>query len=196
MKAGRTELDNLNAGTVTAISSERKAELRREARDSGQQFVELPSKGAFTINPDRYKIRILACNNETADTCGRVSTTDLDAAMLRYILSWAASSPDYALATLDVTAAFLNAPLPPGRIVVLSPPSILYKLQLLPPGHVWLVHKAIYGLREPPHLWSEQRTQSLTKLRFHSQGERYCVLLWDSQVLMPHCQRAFDSSSY
>ena len=97
--------------------------------------------------------------------------------MLRYILSWSASSPDFALATLDVTAAFLNAPLPPGRIVVLRPPTILHKLQLLPPGHVWLVHKAIHGLREAPNRWSEQRTESMTKVRFHSQGERYCVLL-------------------
>ena len=45
MKAGRTELDNLkNTGTVTAISSEKKEELRREARATGQQFVELLSK--------------------------------------------------------------------------------------------------------------------------------------------------------
>ena len=61
--------------------------------------------------------------------------------------------------------------------MALRPPTILYKLQLLPPGHVWLVHKAIYGLREAPNLWSEQRTESMTKVRFHSQGERYCVLL-------------------
>ena len=120
MKAGRTELDNLkNTGTVTAISSEKKEELRREARATGQQFVELPSKGVFTIKPDKYKVRIVACGNKIADTYGRVSTTDLDTTMLRYILSWSASSPDFALATLDVTAAFLNAPLPPGRIVVL-----------------------------------------------------------------------------
>ena len=58
--------------------------------------------------------------------------------MLRYIFSWAASSPDYALATLDVAAAFLNAPLPLGRTVVLRPQSILYKLQLLLLAHVWL----------------------------------------------------------
>ena len=106
MKAGRTELDNLkNTGTVTAISSAKKEELRREARATGQQFVELPSKGVFTIKPDKYKVRIVACGNKTADTYGRVSTTDLDTAMLRYILSWSASSPDFALATLDVTAA-------------------------------------------------------------------------------------------
>ena len=94
--------------------------------------MELPSKGVFTIKPDKYKVRIVACGNKTADTYGRVSTTNLETAMLPYILSWAASLPDYALATLDVTAAFLNAPLPPGRIVALRPPSILYKLQLLP----------------------------------------------------------------
>ena len=65
--------------------------------------------------------------------------------MMRYLVSWGASSPDFTIASLDVTAAFLNVPLPEGRVVVLKPPSILYKLQLMPPSHVWLVHKAIYG---------------------------------------------------
>ena len=81
---------------------------------------------------------------------------------------------DNALATLNVTAAFLNAPLPPGRTVVLRPPSNLCKLQPLPLGHVWLVHKAIHGLGEAPNLWSEQRKQSLTKIPFHFQRELYC----------------------
>ena len=58
-----------------------------------------------------------------------------------------ASSSDFAIVLLDVIAAFLNAPLPKGRIVVLRPTTVLYKLQLLPPGHVWLVHKAMCGLR-------------------------------------------------
>ena len=89
---------------------------------------------------------------------------------MRYIISWAASLPDFSLATLDVTAAFLNAPLPAGRIVVLCPLAILYKLKLLPQGHVWLVHKAIYGLREGASLWSEERTDALTNLTFASGG--------------------------
>ena len=97
--------------------------------------------------------------------------------MLRFILSWSASSSDFATASLDVTAAFLNAPLPKGRIVALRPPTVLYKLQLLPPGHVWLVHKAIYGLREAPQLWSEERTETITKTTFASEGDQYCILL-------------------
>ena len=87
------------------------------------------------------------------------------------------SSLNLGLASLDVTAAFLNAALPEGRMVVLQPPTILYKLQLIPPGHVWLVKKAIYGLREAPNLWSEERTEMLSKLTFSCEGELYAVVL-------------------
>ena len=72
--------------------------------------------------------------------------------MMRLLLSWRASSSDYAIASLNGTAAFLNAPLPKGRIVVLRPPSVFFRLQLVLQGHVWLAHKAFYGLREAPNL--------------------------------------------
>ena len=91
--------------------------------------------------------------------------------MLRYILSWAASSKEHAIASLDITAAFLNAELPAGRTVVLRPPAILYKLGLLPPGFCWKVNRAIYGLREAPSLWSEERTSVMSSIRYRSQGE-------------------------
>ena len=45
--------------------------------------------------------------------------------MLRFLLSWGASLPDFAIASLDVTAAFLSAALPKNRVVVLRPPTIL-----------------------------------------------------------------------
>ena len=97
--------------------------------------------------------------------------------MMRYPVSWGAASPDFTFASLDVTAAFLNAPLPEGRVVILKPPSIFYKLQLMPPSHVWLVHKATYGLREAPNLWSEKTTESMTKVRLTSEGEHCSVLI-------------------
>ena len=164
MCAGRKELDNLTGtGAVECISPEVRDRLKAEARASGKKYAELPSKGVFTIKPDKYKVRIVACGNKTHETFGKISTTDLDTAMMRYLVSWGASSPDFTLASLDVTAAFLNAPLPEARVVILKPPNILYKLQLLPPGYVWLVHKATYGLREAPNLWSEERTDMMTK---------------------------------
>ena len=85
--------------------------------------------------------------------------------MMQCIISWAAPLPNFCLASLDVTAAFRN--LPTGHIVVIRPPTILYKLNLLPPGHVWLVHEATYGLREAPSLGSEERTKALKKLAWN-----------------------------
>ena len=82
----------------------------------------------FTIKPDKYKVRVVACGNKTSEIYGKISTTDLDAAMLRFLLLWGASSSSHAIASLDVTAAFLNAALPEGMVVVLRPPTILYKL--------------------------------------------------------------------
>ena len=170
--AGKTELDNLtNTSTITSLAPEQRDELRRTARATGQKYIELPAKAVITIKPSKFKIRIVACGNKTDETFGRTSTTDLDTGMMRYIISWAASLPNFCLASLDVTAAFLNAPLPTGRIIVLRPPTILYKL--------------IYGLREAPSLWSEERTEALKKLTFTSGGENYAILL--SQIHRSLC---------
>ena len=45
-------------------------------------------------------------------------------------------------------------------------PTILYKL-----------HKAVYGLREAPNLWSEERTEAMTQVTFTAEGEPYSVIL-------------------
>ena len=159
--AGQTELDNLtDTSTITRLSPEQRDEIKRKARSTGQKYIELPAKGVFTIKPSELKIRIVACGSKTDETFrSRFYTTDLDPGMMRYLVSWAASLPNFCLASLDVTL------------------TILYKLNLLPPGHVWLIHKAIYGLREAPSLWSEERTKALTKLTSTSEGEPYSVLL-------------------
>ena len=75
--------------------------------------------------------------------------------MMHYLASWGAASPDFTFASLDVTAAFLHD-----------------KLQLMPPGNVWLVYNplAIYGLWEAPNLWSEERTESMTRLGLRLRG--------------------------
>ena len=172
------EISNLTEPkAITTVTPEQKEELKAEARRTGQSYVELPAKAVFTIKPEKFKTRICACGNQTQETYGRTSTTDLDAGMLRYLLSWSASDPSSAVTSLDVTAAFLNAALPPGRIVILRPPTILYKLGVLAPGTVWQVHRAIYGLREAPSLWTNERTTMLQKVAFTCSGDRYRLLL-------------------
>ena len=118
----------------------------------------------------------MACGNQTRDTSGKITTTDLDTCMLRFILSWVASSRFNTIPSLDVTAALLNADLPPGRVVVLRPPTVLYKLGLIPTGFVWRVHRAVHGLREAPSLWSQERTNVMETMSFRCRGESFKVL--------------------
>ena len=94
--------------TVEAISPEAKGEDQAAARRRGRSNIELPSKGVFTINLTNTKVRIVACGNKTHETYGRTSTTDLDTAMMRYLVSWGASSPDFTIASLDVTGSLLE----------------------------------------------------------------------------------------
>ena len=154
LAAGRKEIDNLTIPkAITALSPQERTALKEKAQHEGEDFIELPAKVVFTIKREKYKIRIVACGNQTKDTYGKITTTDLDTCMLRFILSWAASSRFNTIASLDVTAAFLNADLPPGRVAVLRPPTVLYKLGLIPTGFVWESTQS--------SIWSQRSTLSL-----------------------------------
>ena len=178
LAAGKKEIDNLTLPkAITALSPQEKTALKEKAQLEGEDYIELPAKVVFTIKPDKYKIRIVACGNQTKDTYGKITTTDPDTCMLRFILSWVASSRFNTIASLHVTAAFLNADLPPGRIVGLRPPTVLYKLGLIPTGFVWRVHRAVHGLREAPSLWSQERTKVMETMSFRCRGESYKVLI-------------------
>ena len=66
--ACKKELDNLTSTqTIEPISADdltRVTRLRRTARSTGNKLIELPAKGVFTIKPDKYKVRFVACGNK------------------------------------------------------------------------------------------------------------------------------------
>eukprot|EP00971_Amphidinium_carterae_P268582 5328300-Amphidinium_carterae.1 len=91
---------------------------------------------------------------------GQLSTSDLDAHLLRWLISDCAfmkskgKGSKYGIAGMDISTAFLHAPLPDDRLVILMPPKVLFDLKILKPDILWIVRKAMYGLRESPGLWS------------------------------------------
>ena len=88
LAAGKKEIDNLTIPkAITALSPQEKKALKEKAQLEGKDYIELPAKVVFTIKPEKYKIRIVACGNQTKDTYGKITTTDLDTCMLRFILS-------------------------------------------------------------------------------------------------------------
>ena len=103
----------------------------------------------------RHKSRLVICSNFAS--WGEHSTaTNLDAPSLRLMLSLS-SSPDTARCSIDNTKAFLNADIREDDTVLVTPPPILVKMDIVKPntvatqsGPVWHVKNAIYGLREAP----------------------------------------------
>ena len=154
-------------------------------------------KQSFTIKPSKFKIRIVACGNKTDETFGRTSTTVLDTGMMRYLVSWAASLPNLCLASLDVTAAFLNAPLPTGRVVVLRPPA--YPLQTQS-STSWSCMACPQG-----HLRSQRSSQPLVRRANGSSqevdfyqwwGELCHTFVINSSILVSHCATTVFTESH
>ena len=80
------------------------------------------------------------------------------------------------LSSVDISAAFLNAGLDPKQVVVITPPSILIRMGIVAQGTIWLVKKAMYGLREAPRLWEEERDQQLRQAEW-KMGKQTCSLV-------------------
>ena len=86
----------------------------------------------------------------------------------------------------DVKGAFLNASLPAGRLVIVSPPEQWVKWGIIAPGTLWTLEKAVYGLRESPALWSAERDSKLRQLEWIVGKKTYYLRCCssDSQVWM------------
>ena len=76
------------------------------------------------------------------------------------------SSPDTTWSSIDITSAFLNADIHEDATVLVTPPPILDKMDIVKPNTVWHVKKVIYGLREAPRLWQKERDSRLCELEF------------------------------
>ena len=77
-----------------------------------------------------------------------------------------ACSAETTWSSIIITGAFLNADIHDDDTVLVTPPPILVKMDIVKPNTVWHVKKAICGLQEAPHLWQKERDQKLRDLEF------------------------------
>ena len=107
----------------------------------------------------KHKSRLVICGNFASWGEHSTTTTNLDAPLLRLMLSLACSA-DTTWSSIDITSAFLNADIHDDDTVLVTPPPILVKMDIVKPNTVGHVKKAIYGLREAPRLWQKERDQN------------------------------------
>ena len=110
------------------------------------------------------KGRVVVCGNfqqvqPGEETCANTPSFP----MLRTLISLA-SLQRWAVASWDVSTAFLYAQLPEDHVVYCRPPNALIRLGLVQPGVVWKLNKALYGLRTSPKAWEEERDEKLQNL--------------------------------
>ena len=93
----------------------------------------------------KHKSRLVICGNFASWGEHSTTTTNLDAPLLRLMLSLACST-DTTWSSIDITNAFLNADIHDDDTMLVTPPPILVKMDIVKPNTVWHVKKAIYGL--------------------------------------------------
>ena len=78
---------------------------------------------------------------------------------------------------VDIKSAFLNADLhgekEPEHLVAMRPPAIMVRMGYAEPRELWLIDKAMYGLRQSPRRWSDHRDAELVTVQWEVDGAYY-----------------------
>ena len=122
------------------------------------------------------KARIVCCGNFEAGTVGHdlKNRAEVPGSVEFRTLLAVAAKREYSIGSLDVKNAFLHAPLDPEEdgFVIVTPPQVLVRLGLAEQDEVWILHKAMYGLRCAPKRWSDFRDNCIRKFECKTSGNR------------------------
>ena len=176
-------LIEVNAGLYPDLKAAPSKLVLRQKPLHDDDFEKLKAVGAAEL-AEAYKrawdpsVRLVACGNfergtKPGDAQNYSANPGPDA--LRILISLLARNREtWTALVLDISCAFLNAPLIVGEgkgSVLIQPSNILYKLGLLSRGTVWRAAKAIYGLRSSPRLWEQERNSELNDARLLAGSE-------------------------
>ena len=173
----KEEIDNLlSTNTIVKMSKEEVASLE----SSGMALEKIPGKLVATRKAPlgRRRARIVACGNfvhgDPLDADSDVAAGGVDGIAIRLLVKLAAER-EWCLKSIDVKAAFLQAPKRSvkTRTTLVQPPRLLVELGLAQQGEWWSVQGALYGLVESPKDWSVHRDQELPLLRWSVNRVQY-----------------------
>lgn len=133
---------------------------------------------------DLSKCRGCVCGNfQAKDPTERVWTAQAETSSVMAGLR-VAQLRNWSVGKLDVKGAFMYAPLPEGLLIIVRPPKIWETLGLVPPGTLWTLQKAVYGLRCAPRAWGTYRDKELRAMRWKHGGKTFRLIqcVNDAQV--------------
>ena len=140
----------MDMGAVAVASS---SDIQR----AGGAHKALPMKVVWTQKPEKKKCRAVVCGNfEEKDPTEQVWTAQAETSSVMSGLRLS-QSRHWSVGKLDVKGAFMYAPLPGHMHVLVRPPRSWVRLGLVKEGELWVLRKAVYGLRIAPRAWGEPR---------------------------------------
>ena len=121
---------------------------------------------------ERYKLRLVAqgYNQKKGVDYQESYSPTLGMEVVR-IIAGIAAAEDLDLHQLDVSTAYLNGKL--EEEVYLMPPDGVE----CPPGHVWALDHALYGLPQSGHVWNVTLHKALLKIGFTRISLEYCLYI-------------------
>ena len=151
-----------------------------KARAKGQQILDC--MWVFTYKLDKHhflqkcKARLVVCGNQQAPGCLPTRATTLASTSFRTIIALA-SYFDLETRQLDVVNAFVNCEL--DEVVYIKPPPGLTR-----PGVVFLLQKALYGLRRSPILWQRKLEGALRSQGLVTLAQEPCIAMGRGVVVI------------
>lgn len=169
---------------LVPLRGEAKEEFFKKAQKEGRKIEVVPGKLVPTIKPGmgggKKKARIVACGNFTnRDAQDDLYASTGDAVVLRIMMKLA-SERSWEGMSLDVKTAFLNAPWEDLDVLV-RPPAVVVKMQLVEPDVLWLPTRALYGFRKSPRLWGNYRDATLRKKKFSVEEKEFEMTQFTSE---------------
>ncbi|CAE7205891.1 RE1, partial [Symbiodinium sp. CCMP2456] len=174
----KEEYDNLtkDSGTVKPLTDQEFSEL---LNDTSIALELIPGKGVYVHkSTGRRRARIVCCGNHQSGEShpkSELFASGIGGEGIRMLVRKAAMRQDWNVATADVKAAFLQAPVIAGhsggkpRVIVVKVPHILRASGVCSERY-WLVQKAMYGLAVSPKCWVTHRNKVLRDLKIPFQG--------------------------
>ena len=144
----------------------------------------LPMLCVWSLEGELHKCRACVCGNfASVDPTQQSWTAQAEPSSMLAALKLGCSR-EWMTSKHDVKGAFLHARIPEGKIVIVAPPEQWVRWGLVKPGTFWTLEKAVYGLRESPYLWGEERDKQLSALRWFVKNREFELkqCTGDSQV--------------
>ena len=143
----------------------------------------LPMKLVFTRKKGLFKCRAVVCGNFERNPCEQSWTAQAEVSSLFAAVRLAIAN-DWVIGAVDVSGAFMYAPLPEHMLVVVQPPKFFVEAGLAKAGETWTLSRAVYGLKISPKAWGTCRDKELRQLQWKVLAESFelvqCVT--DTQV--------------